>query len=1334
MRNTCLCAAVFACLFICASSFGQVGINATLSGSVSDSSGALIPGVSVTATNTSTGVTASGITNEVGTYRFPSLQPGAYEVKASLTGFQSQAFRLTLGTAQQIVQNFSLAIGNVSTAVEVTAAADELLTATTASVGTTLQASQVVDLPLVGRNLMDLVTATMPGVTGDGQADTTFSGITTNGAANIGISMDGVTMNTGRHTQGLKTAYFVNPDMVEEVRVVVAPVDVEGRGAAQIQMRARSGGNQIHGFATWNIRNSALNANSWSANRLGTTPLWYNRHQTTVGAGGPILKNKTFFFVTYDRNDQRQKETVNALVLTPTARQGIFRFFPGINNGNADQTLSGTGNTRVAAVVDKAGNPLNFTQIPGATGPMQSFSVFGDALNAGDPNRPRLDTTGIISKIIERMPMPNAYDGAATLGGTAVDGLNTAVYRWTRRLVGGAAGGNGQNLEAYNRQQINFKIDHNFNQNHRLSGSWVDESHYSDNNNLSPWPTGYGGEIREEPDVRTLTFTSTLSPSLLNEFRFGYRVTSLSWNPAIETPGVKDAASEFLPRINGYPVYVRPTMFANHVVGGSGDFGNTSPLTTYSNNLTWNRGNHALKFGVEFRYASTAGYQPTPVTSLQFGLIPTITGGAGAVPVRGIDSIPGLLNNNITLAQNQLLFLAGSVASTSMRFETWEPTDTTFLDYKDSYLTPNNPEGTRGKIRENHQNEFNFFVKDDWKLTPTFTLNVGVRWDLFRVADFRSGTGANWTRGPVDGNAGYFGISGRTFNEAFHNGGVVKGTPTEIALIGRDSKYPDLGIWPSDKNNFSPAIGFSWAPDFGGPGKTTVRGGYQITHILPGNSLSWIDADSGRLPGLEYNAIDNGGASYRDLSSVTFPLIVPSTITETVINPLDNRSVAQAFFSPDYVAPYVQTFTFGATRSLPANVILDVRYVGTRGVKLHSTLNYNEPDFRMNGLIDALRVTRAGGNAAIFDQMFSGLNFGTGIGVVGRDVTGSEALRRHATFRQNIANGDFRAVANSLNTTNVGVNIPAGATIAGATVDSSGLFPKNFITANPQFGTMEMRNNSDMSTYHSLQTQVTMRPTRGMTYQATWTWSRGTGIAGSTPEGGGITANYRDFLNRRADYTVADFHRVHSLRGYGTFELPFGPGRWLGGGTSGIVGNLIGGWQIGTIFSASTGAPLNITARNTINRSGTPDIVGDLPREGKVSWGDPFGTYFNQEFRRFADPACAGVAANLAQFCTNTAIVDANGSIVLQNAAPGQLGTLGLNPLYGPGRWDVDANLQKRIRISESRSVSLRIDTNNVFNHPTPGNPNLDINSGTFGEISTKSGSRALAAQVRFEF
>ncbi|PYS37975.1 MAG: hypothetical protein DMG14_19370 [Acidobacteria bacterium] len=391
--------ALVVCLFLGIDGLAQV-VNATLSGTVADATGALIPGVEITATQTGTGVVATVVTNESGTYRFASLQPGSYQVRALLPGFQPQTFQVTLGTSQQIRQNFTLQVGAVTQAVEVSVAADQLLTAQSSSVGNAIAQKQVVDLPLVGRNVIDLATRIMPGVRGDGQANTTFAGITATGSGNVGISMDGVTMNTGRHTQGLKTATFINPDMVDEVRVVVAAVDVEGRGSAQIQMRTRSGTNQFRGGLTWNIRNSVLNANSWLNNRQGISPLWYNRPQYTASLGGPIIRNKTFFFGMFDGQAGAQKENVDATILTDAARQGIFRFFPGVNNGHAEVTPSGSGTSRIAPVVDRAGNPLDWTQIPGATGPIQSFSVFGDALNPGDPFRRQIDRTGYIAKLI----------------------------------------------------------------------------------------------------------------------------------------------------------------------------------------------------------------------------------------------------------------------------------------------------------------------------------------------------------------------------------------------------------------------------------------------------------------------------------------------------------------------------------------------------------------------------------------------------------------------------------------------------------------------------------------------------------------------------------------------------------------------------------------------------------------------------------------------------------------------------------------------------------------------------------------------------------------------
>src|SRR5437879_12950407 len=198
--------------------FAQV-INVTLSGTVTDATGALIPGVEITATQIETGVVSTTVTNESGAYQFPSLQPGPYRVAATLAGFQSQIFQITLGTSQQIRQNFTLQVGAVAQAVEVSVAPDQLLTTQSASIGNALPQRDVADLPIVGRNVMDIATSIMPVVFGDGHPNTTFAGNTAIGEGNIGISMNGVTINNVTHTNSMRTETYIDHIQFENTRI-----------------------------------------------------------------------------------------------------------------------------------------------------------------------------------------------------------------------------------------------------------------------------------------------------------------------------------------------------------------------------------------------------------------------------------------------------------------------------------------------------------------------------------------------------------------------------------------------------------------------------------------------------------------------------------------------------------------------------------------------------------------------------------------------------------------------------------------------------------------------------------------------------------------------------------------------------------------------------------------------------------------------------------------------------------------------------------------------------------------------------------------------------------
>jgi hypothetical protein len=219
-------------LVLSAQVFGQSG-NASLSGIVTDSSGGIVPGVVVTATNTATGVENAATSNNAGLYSFPSLLPGTYKVNAMKTGFQAQTFTdVRLGNAGQVRLNFKLEVAGVATAVEVSIAADRLLLESSSSAGEVLGERVVKELPLVNNNALDLVkiaSAYIP--TGNyinGANEATIAGVS---IANLNIQRDGVDVSDVRFPAGIHAPTQINPDLVGEFRLITAPVDAEmGRG------------------------------------------------------------------------------------------------------------------------------------------------------------------------------------------------------------------------------------------------------------------------------------------------------------------------------------------------------------------------------------------------------------------------------------------------------------------------------------------------------------------------------------------------------------------------------------------------------------------------------------------------------------------------------------------------------------------------------------------------------------------------------------------------------------------------------------------------------------------------------------------------------------------------------------------------------------------------------------------------------------------------------------------------------------------------------------------------------------------------------------------------
>src|SRR5687767_8107541 len=240
-----------------------------------------------------------------------------------------------------------------------------------------------------------------------------------------------------------------------------------------------------------------------------------------------------------------------------------------------------------------------------------------------------------------------------------------------------------------------------------------------------------------------------------------------------------------------------------------------------------------------------------------------------------------------------------------------------------------------------------------------------------------------------------------------------------------------------------------------------------------------------------------------------------------------------------------------------------------------------------------------------------------------------------------------------------------------------------------------MISNPGSSTYHSGQIQVTKRLSYGFSNQTSYTWSRS---LGETDTDGSRFGNirYRDPRNRSEQKTLIG-HRTHDIRSNGTFELPFGPNRALLGGSSGILARLVERWQLGGILSWSSGSPMSLlSGRSTLTAATaiTPDIVGDFPKSTGEVTRVTNGVIYFPGLSQVPDPDRSGVTTLQATRDSHNgmAIVDTQGRLVLVNAPPGRLGTLGQNWIEGPSTLGLDVNLVKRVKIAETKEFELRMD------------------------------------------
>ena len=1202
-------------------------VNSRVSGLVKDTAGASVPGAKIVLTDTATKDTKEATTSEDGNFTISDVRPGTYTVLVEATGFKKlNVTNVTVHVDTPVVLNsLTLEAGGIAETVSVTASdAQSLIRSEDAKLSTTVDVKQVQDLPLNGRNPINLAGG-MAGV----NTNTNTRQAVINGMRGSfsNITWDGIEINDNLvRTDALFGVNTPSVAAVAEFSVTTQNAGADdGLGIAQVKLTTPRGGSSFHGEVYDFYRNDKFDANTFFNNISGLTKPILLQHQygfnvsgpfalPRFGEGGPVLteKNKLFFYFFYEYTDTKQDFNPNRTVLLDPARTGTFTYLRTDNNA------------------------------------LQTVNLLALTGRSIDPR---------IQELINLTPSSNN----AQIGDTR----NTGGFRFN--TPNGSTGRN-----------IGFRLDYDISSKHRVEGVY---SHFLSKlpndvqlNNIGEQFPGLPGGGQESSRPRwAVAWIANLTPNMTNEARFGFSSsTPLFFNAEDFSEGYRLTL----------PLITNPVQ--NFLQQGR------APRNyDLIDNLTWVKGSHVFKFGTSARFIRILNFNDA-------GIVPQFTVGFNSTTNPSPLStglFPGGINSTQFGTANSLLgLLTGAVSTVAETFNIPDRTSgftrglgsRRFLDY----------------------NTLAFYGTDTWRIRPNLSLNLGLRWEYIGPLTERNGLGLM----PQD----------LTLDVLSNPNAVLDfaGKGTGRAFLARDL------------DNFAPNFSFAWDPFK--DGKTSVRGGFSIAYAIDNNATVLNNSSVGGNAGLQSTVtistltgtVTNGGI-----------VTVPVPAFKVPRNLVDNLALSQTptLFTTEYnlKTPYAEQWNFGIEREIMKDTALSVGYVGNRGVQLTRGLDTNQVNIFQNGfLADFLRARRncelqgatIVGPGSPLDKCTSAA-FNAGIPgsqqltIISR--LGSGGNLTNATILNLIRQNQVgELVSNYVSSRNTFLNTAQPCIETGVGRPC----PSFFLPVNGNAFVTDYVGSSGWSNYHGLQAEIRRRFTGGWYYQVNYTWSK---AFTNAEQAQAEFAPYLDnatgdaWEKKRLNQDVQ-----HVLKGNFVYELPIGPGKrfWNSGG---VAGKFFGGWQVSGIAQFRTGRPISfISGRGTFNRSArsgnnTPNTTLSLA-DLQARTGLFFHPTTGAPLVIHPDLIGSDGRANPAFFT---------------HPAAGEVGHLSLTPVDGPGYWNVDTAVIKRIRFKERLGVELRLEAFNVFNHTNFSVPNtLNIDDTDFGKINAAFDPRILQLSWKFTF
>ena len=1255
-------------------------------GTVTDESGGTVAGAKVALINEGTNVSREVQTSGTGAYLFLEVPVGSYEVDVNQQGFKKYARKGIVLVLNEIATvDITLQVGSNVDTVEVTGA-PPVIDTTTTQLGAVMTDQSVRELPLNSRNTYQMLQL-QPGVQSQLGADLFY------GSSNSGV----VSVNGGR---GRSNNYMVNggdgndifvngpaiqpsPDAIEEFRVLTNTFDAEyGRNSGSVvNVVTKSGTNSVHGDFYEFFRNKELNTKGF----FDSTVPDYKQNQFGATLGGPIKKDKTFLFGSYEGNRLRQGIS-SGQVFLPTAAEAGGDF-------SADGAFGGS-------VTDSQFASL-LNSRSGCSQAITAVSSTGAAALAALANGS--STTPVPYSQI----FPNAQVPKACFDPTAV-----ALYQNYVAPVG--TGTVSYAPDKKDREdQFTLRFDHNFTTTQHFTAYY----YFDDDDRADPFSDfqasganvpGFGALFKTRVQQLNVNETSTIGSTAVNELRFNYfREGQGNLNhPLNLLPSLHDACGSLVPAANCFADPTNPTsgittnipgregvpfvtVLGGFTIGNNyqGELPQTGNTYQFSDNFSKVLGTHSLKFGGDLRLQKFNQF-------LYYD-------------INGDFTFQQSGSNNVTAP------IGTSTNATPDAYPNY------FLGVPASY--------TQGAAQGENLTNYGLylFVQDSWKIKPNFTLNYGLRWELNtpyvdsgnRLQTFRPGQ--DTTQYPCWLSASSATTLGTTTQDCSPTSANYAYFPTGLVFPG-DKGVPQ-GLTSTYYKGFAPRIGLAYSPGWtdgvlakitGGPGKSTIRGGYgifynpieqlvmeQFSAEPPFGISAFLSAPLFNTPYLGQNGVqspNNGGAIINQTPST--PCFDPAGRNGCVDWSLFRPILLYGELQPHLRAQYAEQYNFTIERQLTSDMLLRVAYVGTQDHHLLAIHDLNYGNSQTCVDLANLGVTPV-------------------CSALGADAQYSFTLMPGQTFHMPYIPGP-QADGPNIPCPYANPSAPAACTITPTVptqINLVGIRPYSSPNCNPYtssgcpadgvplFSNIFSEDTVANSNYNGLQVSLDRNFSHGLVFEASYTFSKAI-------DQGASFENELNPINPRATRGLSLLDAKHRFVFSPVWDLPI-PKK------EGFTGKVANGWQLSAIITYQSGFPIRMQSQN------------DAELQSSYFFEDANTPYSTRPVQ-FVNPKANTGSGNF-WFNPNTFCDPFSAS------CPQQPGTFGNTPhamCCGPALSNTDLVIAKRTPITERWTTEFRAEFYNAWNHTEFTNPDGNFTDSTFGQVLKTRDPRVMQFALKVMF